>query len=204
LQVFLDAARRTGRRLLLQPKDAYLLHALHRFEPGVYPAPDSDANAGLFDDPKSAPRPWEREMRETWAAPIVCAETVSTKPGDFILADSLWDLNDLPDLEGISGGVYLFSNSRAYDDEQAADLDRLRNWVRWLGLDLIGDPDDKQSPCLHASGHACGEELAAFARAVNPGMLIPIHTEHPEWWVETLHGTGIEVKPPTWAEKIVV
>ena len=196
LQVFLDAARRTGRTLLLQPKDAYLLNALHLVEPDTYPAPDAGSNVGLFDDPKSAPRAWERETRESWAAPIIRAGNVSEKPGDFILADSLWDLNDLPDLEGISGGVYLFSNSRAYDDEQGADLDRLRAWVRWLGLDLIGDPDDKNSPVLHASGHASGDELAEFARTVKPEILIPIHTENPDWWKETMRGSGIEVRKP--------
>ena len=204
LQVFLDAAHETGRRLLLQPKDAYLLRALHLVEPGIYPAPDTDANVGLFDDPKTAPRPWERETRDSWSAPVVSAKNVSERPGDYLLADSLWDLNDLPDLEGISGGVYLFSNSRAYDDEQAADLDRLRNWVRWLGLDLIGDPDDKNSPCLHASGHACGTELAEFARAVNPGILIPIHTENPNWWKETLKGTKVEVRMPKYGVGITI
>lgn len=155
-----------------------------------------EARTSACSTTRRPPRPWERETREAWRAPVVRADNVSEKPGDFLLADSLWDLNDLPDLQGIKGGVYLFSNSRAYDDEQAADLDRLRNWVRWLGLDLIGDPDDKHSPCLHASGHACGDELAEFARAVNPEILIPIHTEHPEWWKETLKGTQIEVRPP--------
>jgi ribonuclease J len=204
LQVFLDAAHQTGRTLLLQPKDAYLLHALHLAEPDVFPAPDCGPHVGLFDDPKAAPRPWERETREAWSAPIVCAENVSEKPGDFILADSLWDLNDLPDLEGISGGVYLFSNSRAYDDEQAADLDRLRNWVHWLGLDLVGDPDDMNSPSLHASGHASGDELAEFARTVHPEILIPIHTENPDWWKETLRGSGVEVRVPEYGREIPI
>jgi ribonuclease J len=204
LQVFLDTAQQTGRRLLLQPKDAYLLHALHLVEPDSYPAPDSGSNVGLFDDPKSAPRPWERDTREGWRAPVIRAENVSGKPGDFILADSLWDLNDLPDLEGISGGVYLFSNSRAYDDEQAADLDRLRNWVRWLGLDLVGDPDDKDSISLHASGHASGDELAEFVRTVKPDILIPIHTEHPDWWKETLRGSGVEVRAPEYGVGISI
>ncbi|MGB7540271.1 MAG: MBL fold metallo-hydrolase RNA specificity domain-containing protein [Anaerolineales bacterium] len=204
LQVFLDAARRTRRMLLLQPKDAYLLNALHLVEPELYPAPDSGTNVGLFDDPKSAPRPWERETREAWQAPIVDAANVSKKPGEFILADSLWDLNDLPDLEGITGGVYLFSNSRAYDDEQNADLDRLRAWVQWLGLDLIGDPDDANSPCLHASGHASGDELAEFVRTVKPEILIPIHTEHPEWWEEKLKGSGIEIRKPEIGKSIAI
>jgi ribonuclease J len=196
LQVFLDAARATNRMLLLQPKDAYLLRALHRMEPELFPSPDSGSNVGLFDDPKSKPRAWEVETRAGWHAPIVHAGNVSEKPGEFILADSLWDLNDLPDLEGISGGVYLFSNSRAYDDEQKADLGRLRAWVQWLGLDLIGDPEDKSSRTLHASGHACGDELLEFVRTVKPEILIPIHTEHPEWWEDKLMGTGVEIRKP--------
>jgi ribonuclease J len=204
LQVFLDAARETGRLLLLQPKDAYLLRALHWVEPECFPAPDSGPNVGLFDDPKARPRLWETETRQSWRAPIVRAENVSETPGDFILADSLWDLNDLPDLEGITGGVYLFSNSRAYDDEQKADLERLRNWVRWLRLDLIGDPDDSSSVCLHASGHACGDELADFVRTVNPEILIPIHTEHPEWWGDVLRGSGIHLRLPELGKKIEI
>jgi ribonuclease J len=202
LQIFQEAARHTGRMLLLQPKDAYLLRALHGMEPEIHSEPDSLPNVGLFDDPKSAPRPWERETRQSWRAPIVRAENVSAKPGEFILADSLWDLNDLPDLEGIAGGAYLFSNSRAYDDEQKADLNRLRKWVDWLGLELVGDPDDPASPALHASGHACGDELAEFVRTVKPEMLIPIHTEHPELWEENLRGSGVMVVRPEWGKGI--
>jgi ribonuclease J len=202
LQVFLDAAHQTGRRLLLQPKDAYLLNALHLAEPDVFPAPDCGKHVGLFDDPKAAPRPWERETRAAWSGSVFQAKNVSEQPGDYILADSLWDLNDLPDLEGITGGVYLFSNSRAYDDEQAADLDRLRNWVRWLGLDLIGDPDDKNSPCLHASGHASGDELAEFVRMVHPEILIPIHTEDPNRWKEKLKGSGIRIEVPEYGKPL--
>jgi ribonuclease J len=204
LQVFLEIAQRTGRMLLLQPKDAYLLNALHLVEGDSHPAPDSGPNVGLFDDPKASPRTWERATRESWRAPIVRAETVSAQPGAYLLADSLWDLNDLPDLEGIAGGVYLFSNSRAYDDEQAADLDRLRHWVRWLGLDLFGDPDDPDSPILHASGHASGDELLEFVRTVRPEMLIPIHTEHPEWWGEKLQGSGVDVRQPEKGKRITL
>jgi len=80
----------------------------------------------------------------------------------------------------------------------------LRAWVRWMGLDLIGDPEDPASPCLHASGHAGGDELAEFVRSVKPEILIPIHTEHPEWWDETLRGNGIEVRKPEIGKSIPI
>jgi mRNA degradation ribonuclease J1/J2 len=33
-------------------------------------------------------------------------------------------------------------------------------------------------------------------RTVKPEILIPIHTEHPEWWGDKLKGSGIEVREP--------
>jgi len=98
----------------------------------------------------------------------------------------------------------LYSNSRAYDEEQAADLDRLRNWVRLMGLTMYGDPDDPQTVPLHASGHAPGQALAEFVQAVRPGMLIPVHTENPGWWERRLEGTGIAVRPPLLATGMAI
>jgi ribonuclease J len=121
---------------------------------------------------------------------------VCTHPGDYILCFSLWDANDLLDLRGIAGGVYLYSNSRAYDEEQAVDLQRLRHWVQHVGLRMEGDPDDADRVPLHASGHATGPQLRDFVRRVRPRRLIPIHTEDPHWWLEALAGTGIEVVLP--------
>jgi hypothetical protein len=31
---------------------------------------------------------------------------------------------------------------------------------------------------------------------VRPEVLVPIHTEQPEWWTENLQGTGIRVTLP--------
>ena len=40
--------------------------------------------------------------------------------------------------------------------------------------------DHLELPHIHASGHASGPELKAFVREVGPGVLFPVHTEHPE------------------------
>jgi ribonuclease J len=145
---------------------------------------------------------WEIEVRETWAGRLVGPEIISRTPGAFILADSLWDLNDLPDLQNIARGAYLFSNSRAYDDEQAADLDRLSAWMNWMGLDLFGDPDDPNAVRLHASGHANGSRLVNLVRSVQPGVLIPVHTQDPRWWQAALQGSNIRLRAPTLGKAI--
>ena len=201
---FLELAAVTGRTLLVQPKDVYLLQLMSLADPAAFPDPATLPGLGLYADPKAAPKPWERELRQAWAARTITPAQVSARPGDYILAWSLWDLNDLLDLEGVSAGVYLYSNSKAYDDEQAADLDRLRNWVRHMNLTLHGDPEEANHVVLHASGHASGPELAEFVRTVNPRTLIPIHTEQPAWWEEHVQGTGIEVRYAQMGKALVV
>jgi ribonuclease J len=201
---FLDVAERTGRKLLVQPKDVYLLKAIIMADDSAFPAPATRPNLAVYADPKSAPRPWEVALRKEWADRTVTAAEVSADPGAFLLAFSLWDANDLLDMEGIQGGIYLFSNSRAYDEEQAADLDRLRNWVNLMGLTLHGDPDASDGVPLHAAGHAVGPQLVEFVKTVHPKTLIAIHTEQPEWWQEQLKGTDINIHLPQLGRPITI
>lgn len=202
LSTFHQVAKETGRRLAIQPKDAYLLHAVFLADPSIFFDPLTLPELVLYADPKSAPRTWETELRRRWGGRLAGPSEVSAHPGEYILCFSLWDANDLLDLQGIGGGVYIYSNSRAYDEEQAIDLERLRNWVRHIELRMEGDPDDPHRVPLHASGHATGAQLREFVKQVRPRMLIPIHTEHPEWWQEALAGAGIRVVLPQLGQPI--
>jgi ribonuclease J len=202
LESFLEVARQTGRTLAVQPKDIYMLEAMHLADPTGSPDPTAEPNLAMYADPKVSPRGWESETRDSWAQRMIGPEHVDRDPGGYILAFSLWDLNDLLDLGNTKGGVYLFSNSRAYDDEQAADLDRLRAWVEWAGMDLVGDPDDKETVKLHASGHAAGPQLLDFVRHVQPKRLVTVHTEQPGWWSENLEDARIEVIQPKYGVTI--
>jgi ribonuclease J len=201
---FLEIARVTGRQLLVQPKDIYLLHAISLANSTVFPEPYECECLAMYDDVKSAPRSWEKALREQWADHLVSPDDVSRRPGRYILAYSLWDLNDLIDLTGITRGIYIYSNTKAYDEEQAADLDRLRNWVSIMGLTLHGDPEVPSDTPLHTSGHASGPDLLELVRIIHPRILIPIHTEKPALWQDMLTGEGIEVILPTKNEPIIV
>jgi len=203
LESFVQIAQASGRQLVILPKDAYLLQAIALADTDHYQTPERSPAIQLYADPKAAPRPWERALRDAWPNRLVAPGDVSRSPGDYILCFSLWDANDLLDLQGVEGGIYLYSNSKAYDEEQAADLDRLRNWVRHMGFTLHGDPDDKNAIPLHSSGHASGTDLVDFVTTVHPEVLIPIHTEQPEWWDAQLAGTGVRVRKPGLGEAIV-
>lgn len=48
----------------------------------------------------------------------------------------------------------------------------------------------------NASGHACGTDLLKVAREIKPEILIPVHSENSQFYVEKLSGSGIEVRLP--------
>ncbi len=80
----------------------------------------------------------------------------------------------------------------------------MRQWARWSGLTLYGDPDRSGEIPLHASGHASGKELVEFVQMVRPKKLIPIHTEDPTWAIEGLKGCGIEIVLPAYGKAIQI
>ncbi len=43
----------------------------------------------------------------------------------------------------------------------------------------------------HASGHASGEELLRMVEEIEPEVVIPVHTERPEFFVERLSGVRV-------------
>jgi ribonuclease J len=212
MQAFVQIAAKVRRCLLVQPKDAYLLRAMHLVAPDAIPDLLLEPHVGLYADPKSSPSKSEQIAIERYRAQQVTPLQVRDDPGAYILAMSLLDIADMLDIQyllgGHSGGTYIFCNSPAYDDEQAIDLLRLWQWVTHLDLELVGLDWDgcKVVPekGYHASGHASGEELVEFVRQVQPKTLIPIHTETPELWHERLRGTGIHIQVPAYGQAIDV
>lgn len=213
LLAFAAIADQTHRTLLVQPRDAYLLRAIHLAAPAEIPDFMQNPSIALFPDPKATEgKKWERATRTRYKNRIVSLSQIQHHPGDYILAFSLSDLADLNDLQFLTGnklgGLYIFSNSPAYDEEQQVDLRRLWSWTQHLGMELVGlqnrGGEWKPEPGYHASGHAGADELVEFVRTVNPRQLIPIHTEIPDRWRELLAGTNTRVTPPAYAQPISV
>jgi len=210
LEVFLEIARSEQRRLLLQPRDAYLLRAMHLANPASVQDLMADEHLAIYADPKSSQNHWEKVVREHYKAKIVLPEDVCTHPDENILAFSLTDVADLLDLQAIKGdsldGIYIFSNSRAYDDEQKVDFERLWNWLAYFNLQIFGlkKPYRKPGGLLiaetetgyHASGHAGKDELVSLVKEIHPRVLVPVHTERPELWHDLLRGSGIRIIEP--------
>ena len=213
LLTFLQIAKDTGKKLAILPKDAYLLKTMRLLEQTV-PDIAEDENIAIYQDTVASKNPslWMRNLFQEYDGKIVLASDVSSSQGQFILCFSFFDLNELPSIHPKPGSLYLFSSSEPHDVEQEIDFRRLHNWLKHFELTSLGLPIEKNGEWqipdeergLHASGHACGTDLLNIAREINPGILIPVHSEQPSFYAEQLEGSGIQVTLPVIGRSIEI
>jgi ribonuclease J len=206
LLTFLQVARDTKRKLAILPKDAYLLKTMRLLEPEI-PDLAADDNLVIYQETTAAKSPaaWLRSIYDDYSGKIVLARDVGANQGEFILSFSFWDLNELPSIQPRAGSLYVFSSSEPHDEEQEMDFWRLHHWLKHFQLRTFGLPAARDGEWeipeeergLHASGHACGPDLLRVARGIRPEVLIPVHSEKPEFYVDSLGGSGIDIILPT-------
>ncbi len=203
LLTFLQVAKEIKRRLAISPADAYLMEAVREVWPDL-PDVSQDEHLVVFADVKSAPRPWEKILRGWYERKgrLITASHVRNDPAGYILCFSFFDIQDIIDIEP-QEATYIYSSSEAFNEETKLDLWRLRNWLNHFHIRFVGDPDDPSvDRRIHASGHASGQDILELVRRIRPRMLIPIHTETPELFLEGLKGEGIEVHLPKLGEAV--
>jgi ribonuclease J len=206
LLTFLQVARDTKRKLAILPKDAYLLKTMRLLEPEIPDIAQEDAIVIYQETTASkSPAQWLKKTYEEYSSKVVLAKDVSSNQGDFILCFSFFDLNELPSIQPRAGSLYVFSSSEPHNEEQEMDFRRLHHWLWRFGLRGFGLPVEKRNgnweipeeeKGLHASGHACGPDLLRVAREIRPEMLIPVHSEKPEFYVDNLNDSGINIILP--------
>jgi ribonuclease J len=206
LLTFLQIARDTRRRLAILPKDAYLLKTMRLLEPEI---PDIAQESALVlyqeTTASKSPAQWLKKTYEEYSSKIVLAKDVASNQGDFILCFSFWDLNELPSIQPRPGSLYVFSSSEPHNEEQEMDFWRLHHWLERFGLRGFGLPVERngeweipeEEKGLHASGHACGPDLLRVARQIGPEVLIPVHSEKPEFYVDNLRNSRINIILPS-------
>jgi len=205
LLTFLQVARDTKRKLTILPRDAYLLKTMRLLKPEI-PDVTGEDSLVIYQETTAAKSPatWLRKIYEECASKIVLSSDVSANQGDFILCFSFWDLNELPSIRPRAGSLYVFSSSEPHNEEQEMDFWRLHHWLERFQLRSFGLPVERngeweiaeEEKGLHASGHACGPDLLRIAREIRPEVLIPVHSERPEYYEDNLKGSGISIILP--------
>lgn len=189
LQTFREIAAECGRNLVLMTRDIHLLRA-NFLATGNGLDPLTDPVLLLYEEEKAVDSSADRTIYATYSGKLTSAQAVSKQGGKYIVCFSYWDVNELILIRPGPGSVYIYSSSEAYDEEQCADMRRLRNWLNLLGIHPYGVPDpDTGKPIagetrFHASGHASAPDLLKLIEIINPKVLIPVHTEYPEFFRE--------------------
>ena len=185
LSTFHKVACETGRKLVIDFNQAYLLEQYRKFS-DRYPGSD-DPNICLFAARKSwgiagrtdiksnipglnYPENISNQDYATWQREYLHRDNTINyidlqDQNEYILVCSYFQLNQLIDVKPVHGSKYLRSITEPFSDEMRLDAERVRNWLDLLKLELHGmGSEDK----LHASGHASGREVKETLEQINP------------------------------------
>ena len=218
LLTFLDIAVRTGRRLAVSTKDAYLLCAMKAAEPdrmrGVRFG-SREGEVAILEDPISKGSNWRDHLDEHPEASnaFVRLNAITERERKrWVLCLSFFDANDIVDLErqATKAGLWLYSSSEAHSEEQEFDFLRLQAWIDLAGMHQVGfrlvprsngrpgemEPsfDDPAHRGYHSSGHATEDQLVAMVRRIEPAVLVPLHTTNGRRYEKLLKDAGLKTR----------
>ncbi len=188
LEMFDSIATKLKRTLIITPKDAYLLEALEKAD-----EIDRIKNIGVYGDLKSTKRGWEKFLNEEREINYIDPAEISKDPDNFMICFSLFDIKNLLDIKPDKGS-YIYSSSEAFTEESEFDFVRLNNWLKFFGFNIYGfeviEEGGKEKPKFikgfHASGHASRKDLLWAIDTINPDIVIPVHTDNPNWFKDNL------------------
>ena len=88
----------------------------------------------------------------------------------YVVSMSFWEIDNLIDIRP-ERAIWIKSKCEPFSEDMELDETKKNNWLEHFEI---------REYFAHASGHASGPEIKAMIKEINPDILIPIHTEHPE------------------------
>lgn len=192
---FYNAAKETGRQLVIDLKQAYLLKLFENSENyrEIYPKIDdpiikifeSRKSWGLVDKNRDY---WTDKIMledyDTWEREFIDRDNsvdyrdVSSKQHDYMFYCSDFKLQELIDVRPSTGSSYIRSSTEPFDDEMRLDQERIKRWLVHFGL------LDKEEGwnVTHVSGHGSRDQIKRVVQETKAKNLVPIHTVHEEYF----------------------
>jgi ribonuclease J len=168
---FYNVAVKNGRKLVIPPKNAYLLSKLIQDEHLDVPDPSKDKHilvyfkrkkSGNYDD--SDYYVWERQFMDK----MVNAEYVHKNQKKLIMDLDFFQFGELIDIRPQRGSPFIHSMSEPFSEEDIED-DVLHNWLNHFGM---------QFHQLHASGHLNRDQIGQVVNEIDAKKVFPVHTEN--------------------------
>jgi ribonuclease J len=177
LHTMIEAAAQSQRSLVLDPYSLFVLH-LMKSELGM-PDPFEGASTLRVWFPRGRGKertgPFKRVWDEVSALEITEEEMLAT-PGNFVLTFRTWMASDYPEILPCSD-LAIWSYWPGY--ERTRRVAALRDQLQRAGIEWMRS---------HASGHILPSDSQRLVNELNPGTLIPIHTEQADRFPEFFPG----------------
>ena len=202
---FYNAAKQSGRDLVIDLKQAYILKLFQSSDNWrtIYPKPDDNRikiyipkkGWGLIDKDRDY---WGKKLLledyDNWVDEFldynnrVDYRDVSSHQKEMIFYCSDFQLQELIDIKPGKNSSYIRSSTEPFDDEMVLDQRRVKRWLFHFGL---LDKDSEWNH-IHISGHGSGDQIRSIIEGSKCRTLIPIHTEHEEYH-KKWHSNVVEV-----------
>lgn len=189
LETFKNIAKKTGRELIITGKDAYYLDALDNLNNDTMMK-----NLKIFSDYAAREFNWQKSVVEKYKESFIKPFEIKNDPSRYIICFSFYDMPKLLDIMPDSGD-YIYSSSEAFGEEDIFSVERLLEWLRFFKMNVHGIKYQNDrivfEKGLHASGHASMDDLVKAIEIMDPDIIIPVHTERPEWFVQNFENVKI-------------
>lgn len=176
LKTFFGIAKDSGKKLVIQTKDAIMLKHLSKDPKLKLPTIDNERIAIYMQ--KSASGTYseedymvhEKELFANSGITILKGKDIAQKENDYVFVGGFFSMNDLIDIRP-KKSTYIYSHSEPFNEDMEMDFARLHNWIKLYEMDY------KTS---HCSGHANWNDIISMINEINAKTIIPVHTEKPE------------------------
>lgn len=199
-RTFFRIAKEFNWKYIISEKDAYFYYllnekALHKTMKDPNIIDNDNIFILLYGEEKHA---WQAEIREIL--------TKNEKDWRIILMDELNELEErfflyithvfedlLNNLPLNREGAFVSSSIDPYTEELIDNNRKIRQALRELGI---------PSYRIHASGHAKPHDIMEFVHQINPKYLIPVHTDHPQFFKKFFRNCPYNVILPKRNEEV--
>jgi ribonuclease J len=171
---FYQAARETGRTMVVDTKYAFLLDRLNEIIPGL-PNPRTDPDLKVYyklAKSRTIDEADYKKFEREYFSNRITYEDIRPNQKKYVLVTGFNKLMELVYIHPDEAD-YIYSQSEHYlEGEENEDQRRvLGNWLQHFGITFHK---------AHCSGHAGRNDLEYAIQQIKPKTLIPIHTAHPE------------------------
>jgi ribonuclease J len=115
---------------------------------------------------------------------------IRKEPGKYVLLFRPLHLSDLESSDCLAGASYVYSQWEGYWEKK--DFDEVKSLLAHYRI---------KEHHIHTSGHASPNDLQKFAKALNPGKVVPIHSFLPEKYQDLFPNVEIHTDGEQWEVK---